>query len=140
MKKPPQLTAIASVAFLGFIDATYLTVKHFLGSIPPCTTSGCETVLTSPYASILGLPVALIGAIYYLLVIGMAGNILPMPPRTRRVLLQSLVSVAFLGSLGFLYLQAVVIGAYCIYCLGSLAATSTLLLLVWFSPTLRRGQ
>ena len=45
------------VALIGFADASYLTVEHYRNVIPPCTTSGCETVLTSSYSTILhGFP------------------------------------------------------------------------------------
>ena len=58
------------VALLGFADAAFLTVEHYQGVVPPCSiTAGCEAVLTSSYASILGLPVSLLGALYYLVIL-----------------------------------------------------------------------
>ncbi|MBI4032388.1 vitamin K epoxide reductase family protein [Candidatus Berkelbacteria bacterium] len=139
MTKPTTLTAIALVALLGFADATYLTLEHYLGQIPPCTTSGCETVLTSQYAAIAGVPVALLGALYYLAVILLAIGAIPVDSAARRGLLRTIVSTGFVASLGFLYLQAFVINAYCLYCLGSLAITTILTGMVWLSPTLRRA-
>lgn len=57
------------VAFIGFADATYLTVEHYQNKVPPCTIGGCETVLSSEYAIVLGVPVALLGAMYYLAIL-----------------------------------------------------------------------
>ena len=55
------------VSFLGFIDASYLTIKHFVGTPLPCSVlKVCEEVTTSQYSVIGGVPVAMLGAIYYL--------------------------------------------------------------------------
>src|SRR5918912_4308825 len=60
------LTAIALLSLIGLGDAVYLTVKHITGGIVPCTiTGGCEQVLNSSYATVGGVPLALIGAIAY---------------------------------------------------------------------------
>jgi uncharacterized membrane protein len=115
------------VALLGFIDAGYLTVKHFQGVIPPCSvTSGCEEVLTSAYSVILGIPVSLTGMIFYLLVlVGVFGY---WESKNHNMLKWSLLLTipAFIASLWFVYIQVFSIGSYCIYCLGSFL-TSTIL-------------
>ena len=115
------------VALVGFADATYLTVEHYRQVIPPCSaTGGCEEVLTSSYAMILGLPVSLVGAVYYFLILlGTAAYI----ESRKTVFLKWALLLSILGfaaSLWFVYLQAFVIHSYCAYCLGS-AATSTIL-------------
>ena len=66
------LVLIAVFAFLGFLDATYLTIKHYQGVLPPCSVSGCENVLTSRYATVGTLPISLLGSVYYLLVMGLS--------------------------------------------------------------------
>jgi len=40
--------------------------------VPPCALGGCEQVLASQYSKIFGIPLALIGAVYYLIVLGLA--------------------------------------------------------------------
>src|SRR3989344_6927831 len=58
------------VAAFGFADATYLTTKHFLGAPVACSIlKGCEQVTTSPYSVIFGIPVALLGSLYYLTIL-----------------------------------------------------------------------
>ena len=124
------------VALIGFADATFLTVEHYRGVIPPCTaTSGCETVLTSPYAVILGVPVSLLGALYYFVIaLGAfvylearhgSGSLAAHHNSILKWLLMATV-LGFLMSLWFVYLQAFVLHSYCQYCLGS-AITSTIL-------------
>ena len=127
-KLPTSLTIfLLVVALIGFVDASYLAVEHYRGVIPPCTiVSGCELVLTSSYSFILGIPVSLLGAIYYFVVL--VGISAYLESKNTRLLKWTLLLTIFglLFSLWFLYVQAFVIGAYCLYCLGS-ALTSTAL-------------
>lgn len=103
-------------ALLGFIDATYLTIEHFLNSIPPCTIGGCETVLTSVYAEILGIPVALLGSLYYLII---SVFIFIYFDTKKEIFLRipSYLSVlGLLSALWFSHLQIFIIKAFCPYC------------------------
>jgi uncharacterized membrane protein len=104
---------------LGFLISAYLTWTHFAGLTPVCTGSGegCEMVQSSRYATILGVPVALLGlAAYGGLVFSAAlwreaGVYLGFPI--------SLVGTLFSAYLT--YLELFVIGALCQWCLASAA-------------------
>lgn len=115
------------VALLGFADASYLAIEHYQGVIPPCTiVSGCEVVLTSSYSFIFGIPVSLLGAVYYLIV---AAGIFSFLESKKTAFLKSALLLTVFGmlfSLWFLYVQVFILGSYCLYCLGS-ALTSTIL-------------
>lgn len=132
MKRPLQAVPNKAVvilfifAILGFSDASFLTIEHYQNRIPPCTTAGCETVLTSPYSSMFGVPVALLGMIYYLVIaLGLFAHIEGKhEPSLRAVLL--LTVFGFLMSMWFIGAQAFLIHAWCLYCLGS-ATISTIL-------------
>lgn len=120
------LRIILVVAFLGFADSTYLTVQHYLNTIPPCSVvQGCEEVLTSKYATVAGIPVALGGVLYYLAVVFLALWYLVQRPNERPRLLFPLTIVGFLVTLYLVYLQLFVLHAICAYCMGS-AISSTL--------------
>ena len=113
------LIALFVVAALGFADATYLTVEHFLNSIPPCAIGGCETVLTSQYAEVAGIPVALGGSVFYLLILILLKIYFD---RKNEKILRFALSItipAFLATIYFFILQAFVTHAFCVYCLGS---------------------
>ena len=117
------------VAAIGFIDATYLTVEHFGNRIPPCTTDGCEIVLTSKYAEFFGIPVALGGALYYFAILV---ALMAYFDTKREIILRGTLLftvVGFLVSAYLFFLQAKVIGAFCQYCLVS-AGTSTTLFII----------
>lgn len=122
--------AILVVAALGFADAAYLTIEHYKGVIPPCSiVSGCETVLTSSYSIVLGVPVSLLGAIYYFLI---AGGIFAYIDTKKTAILKWTLSITIFGllmSLWFIFLQAIVIKAWCLYCLGSAATSIALFVL-----------
>lgn len=117
------------VSALGFIDATYLSVQHFLGEIPPCTISGCEFVLTSAQSTIFGVPVALFGSFYYLFILIL--SVYHLDTKNKKILKTiSLISVlGFIVSIYFVYLQFFVIKYICEYCMVS-AITCTIMFIL----------
>jgi uncharacterized membrane protein len=120
----------ALVAIAGMIDAIYLTVHHYTGEKVPCSvTGGCETVLSSLYSEIGGIPLALFGALAYFTVFSLATLAAFGDDRMWKIL-SVVVALMAVFSLWLLYLQAFVIGAFCQFCLLSAATTLTLFLLV----------
>lgn len=115
-----------AVSAVGFADATYLTVKHYLGGVPPCTIHGCEVVLTSAQSEIMGIPVALLGALYYAAILALALAYLASKKETVLRHAAYFTTAGLIASAYFVYLQLFVIGAICLYCMLS-ATTSTLL-------------
>ena len=115
------------VSFLGFLDATYLTVKHYRGDGVRCSiTSGCEEVLTSQYATFFDIPVALLGGLFYLTLLIL--SIVYLDTRRDSVIkFASYITIVGFGvSTYFVYLQMFIIEAFCQFCLLS-ALASTLL-------------
>lgn len=121
------------VAILGFADATFLSIEHYRGVIPPCSlTNGCETVTTSAYSSIFGVPVAYTGMLYYIALLILLILFVDLKKDIFVKGLFIFTTIGFLFSVYFTILQFFVIKAICPYCLFS-AATSTVLFLlcVW---------
>lgn len=125
---PNSLTIfLLIVSLFGFIDASYLTIEHFLGAIPPCSVlQGCEIVLTSKYAQVFGIPVSLLGSMYYLLI--MIGLYTYLDTKNTKYLKFALLLTfpGFIMTSGMMYIMAFILKSYCLYCLGS-ALTSTIL-------------
>ena len=121
--------SIIILAFVGFIDATYLTIKHYTGGLVACTASGCEQVLTSQYATIQSIPLSGFGAAYYIFLLILA--IIYLDTKNQR-LIKIILLISGLG-LGFsiylVYLQVFVIQAICLYCAGSAIITLTIAIL-----------
>jgi|SRR6185295_3648011 len=125
-----RATAICVVAFLGMIDALYLTIMR--GVHVPCTLSGgCNEVLTSAYAEVYGVPLSLIGLIFYMAVFSIA--VFGIFEAAAAVgLLRWIFWLALPGfviTLVLFYLQGFVIHHFCQYCLASAAFVTTIFLL-----------
>ena len=121
------LFTFLGLAAIGFADATYLTVKYFIGAPVTCAIlKGCEQVTTSHYSLIFGQPVALFGSLYYLSVLILTAIYIENRNRLFFLLANLLTLFGFLVSARFVYLQVFIMKALCIYCMVS-ASTSTLL-------------
>lgn len=121
---------ILALAVAGFIDATYLTLEHYMGRVPPCyITTGCSTVTTSPWSLIFGIYVALYGSLYYLAVILFSVHIFNTKKYPLFKYLSWLSWIGLASAVYFTSIQAFIIRGYCIYCLLS-AVTSTLIFIL----------
>ncbi len=120
------------IAALGFIDATYLTIEHYMNVIPPCTIGGCETVLTSAYSTVAGIPISLFGAIFYLVVLILFKVYWDSKSATAINIAATLVMIGALASIVLIALMVFVVKAICIYCLFSDILTIILCVAMWF--------
>lgn len=121
------LWAIIALALVGFADSAFLLAKRISGAPIPCfITSGCDAVSQSPYSVLFGVPLSLLGVIFYL----GTGLLALWYFDTKSMLAARLIPLAttlgFLSSLYFIYIQKFKIGAFCIYCILS-AVVATLL-------------
>jgi uncharacterized membrane protein len=120
----------AIVSLIGLADSIYLTVEHVTGRSVICTiVAGCSEVLSSRYAVVAGVPLALVGATAYFSVFSLA-TLAAFGYRLAGTLLTILVLMMFLISLWLIYLQAFVIHAFCQFCLLSAAVTTALTVIV----------
>src|SRR6185369_10516867 len=129
-------TLLPFLAFLGILDALYLSYEHFFEILPPCSTNllflDCGKVLTSPYSIVLGIPLAYIGLLHYVI----ECSFLIYSLRTKNSLIKRtaliLTTIGFGSSLYFVFLQLFVIGAICLYCMTS-ALISVLIFIIALS-------
>lgn len=129
-KVGPTIWVVAFIAFIGFLDATYLTSAHYGAADLVCgEAGGCDIVTTSEYATVFGIPVALGGVFYYFSILLL--SLLFIDTKNKKFLLPIvfLTPLGFLASGWFVYLQLYVINAICYYCMGS-ALSSTILFLL----------
>jgi uncharacterized membrane protein len=126
--QPVVRVALVVLALAGFLISFYLALSHYRHLIPPCyVTSGCESVVTSRFSTILGVPLSLIGAVFFAVMFYLGIGLIAAP---RRVVVRAYELLAFAGILAavaLFLLQAVVLRAYCTYCL----ATEVIALLIW---------
>ena len=113
-----------ALALIGFADAAYLTATHYAGAPVFCGASGgCETVLTSGFATIGPVPIAVLGAAYYAIASMAAWTPIPSWSRGTTTFLVGLTALALTISGVLFWIQAAVLEAWCRFCLVSAAIT-----------------
>src|SRR2546430_1185422 len=123
-------TSAPFVPLIGLRASIYLTVEHLSGRSVRCTiVTGCSEVLSSPYASVRGVPLALVGASAYFMVFSLA-TLAAFGYKVAGQLLAIVVAIMFVTTLWLLYLQGFVIRAFCQFCLLSALVTLILTALV----------
>ncbi len=144
--------AAAMLAIIGLILAGYLVYEHYAGTGQSfCDINArfnCGAVNQSQYAVFFGVPVAVLGLLYYLLLLGYAA----FAPALRRGLgleedLFALlpVGLALLGLIFTAYLtsiEAFALHVFCPLCLGSAAVVvifSVFAFLRWRGVARRQG-
>jgi uncharacterized membrane protein len=115
---------LALLSLVGIFIASYLTLYHFgyIGTLVCSGTHGCETVQSSRWSRLFGLPVATWGLGYYLAVFVLALIGIQDRFAESRELSTILLLVTGWGavfSAWLTYLEAGPIGAWCLWCLGS---------------------
>jgi uncharacterized membrane protein len=119
--------AAAALAVIGAAIAGYLTWVHYAELEPFCVGGGaaCERVQSSRYADLADVPVAVLGLVGYLAILGA----LALPGATGR----SAAAFAALAGAGFsfylTYVEVAVIEAICQWCVAS-AVVMTMLAVV----------
>ena len=130
--------AVASLILtaIGFLDALYLSYQHYANTIPPCHVgfiNDCGQVLQSVYATLFGIPIALLGTIHYALIFVSlfiafySGKIVWI--RTSFIL----TAIGFVASLYLISIQGLVLYAWCLYCLFSAVTSFVLYFLVRYT-------
>jgi uncharacterized membrane protein len=114
------LTTICCVLGLGI--ATYLTLAHYTNVVSlTCPASGhvinCEKVTTSPESAVFGIPVALLGLLYF---VAMTPLCLPLAWRSTNRYVAPLRLALAISGIGFvfylLYSELFTIKAICLWC------------------------
>jgi len=132
--------ALAALDFIGLCIAMYLSYVELRSEVPSCgVIKGCETVATSEYSRIAGVPVAVFGVVLSLtlMVLALAWWRTGRPGLLLAHYALSMVGVIF--EVYFTYLELFVISAVCVWCAAygiSLVARFMLSLVVW----LRRDE
>ena len=125
------MTAIAVIAVLGVAISSVSLYHHFGTSKTSFCDIGesfnCDVVNRSPYSVFAGVPVALIGIVGYLAVLALATVYRAKAETPFILLIASCAGLAF--ALRLTYIEARVLYTWCILCLSSLGAISTITLL-----------
>ena len=118
------------LATIGLGLASYLTYVHYAGIKPACTAGeSCTKVQTSVYSELAGVPVALIGLIGYVVILG---SLLAPETETTRFATVAFTVVGFGFSCYLTYRELFSIHAICEWCVSSAIVMTILMCLsVW---------
>jgi len=119
-----------AVAIIGWGASTFLTAVHFWALPLPegIEPQGSMAVITSSWAYIGPIPLALVGALYYVVMIALGATWRSIRhPLLDKVMLP-MTGLGVLMSAGLVYLQLGPIGEICPFCMVSATATTLLFL------------
>jgi uncharacterized membrane protein len=132
---------ISAIAALGLLETTYLSWVKLSGGVA-CPTTGCNEVLNSPYATVLGLPLTLFGCLAYGIMLILASvplvvegdnNSKIRQPSSLNIWtwrLMFAVAVAMVSCSAYLmYILFFQIQQWCPFCIASAIFSATLLIL-----------
>ncbi len=120
------LIAIAVICVLGIADAGYLTYVHYAKLKVLCLSSGgCETVQSSPWSKLDGVPVSLLGLIGYIVIL----LTLLIRSELGRALGFAVALTGFGFSMYLTYREIFTIKAICQWCVGSAVMMTALAIL-----------
>lgn len=134
---------ILSLSILGLADTSYLTYEHFSSTVPSCRIVNlpinipidCGGVLTGEYSTFMGIPVAFLGLLFYLLVFGSSLFIILKGWYTRLMVKKYFLTLGLIGftvSAILVYIMLFVIKMICLYCMLSAFTSSSILgLSIW---------
>ena len=112
----PALTAIA---LAGLAIATYLFVVRVLGEAPACgPVKGCDTVAASEYATVAGIPVALFGVAFSIVLVGACLAWWRRADRRALYVAYGLGLAGIIAVVYLTYLELFVIEAICVWCVS----------------------
>ncbi|MGA9285725.1 MAG: vitamin K epoxide reductase family protein [Solirubrobacteraceae bacterium] len=122
--------AMIVLAVIGLGIASYLTYVHYAGIKPACTAGeSCTKVQTSIYSKLAGVPVALMGLIGYIVILG---SLLVRETETSRFATLVFTLAGFGFSAYLTYRELFSIHAVCEWCATSAGIMTILMLMsIW---------
>jgi uncharacterized membrane protein len=119
------LTIVTMLGLAGAGVSAYVWYKQTTAGPVLCVGDGCAKVIRSPYGRLFGIPNGALGVGYF-----GAAAVVSLVARPGSLLWDGLIAasgVAMLLYAYLTYLQAAVLRAWCMWCLGSAALTAALL-------------
>jgi uncharacterized membrane protein len=122
--------ALLVLAVIGLGVASYLTYVHYAGIKPACTAGeSCTKVQTSVYSKLAGVPVALIGLLGYIAIVG---SLLAPESENARLATMAFTLLGFGFSAYLTYRELFSIHAICEWCASSAVIMTVLMCLsIW---------
>jgi uncharacterized membrane protein len=138
------ISIFTGLAFLGLIDTLYLSYNRLTRNELVCNIlDGCDVVTSSKYADLFGIPLAYLGLIFYVLILLLILFRSKLQNSNKWPVKKSLeisISIGFLMSLYFFYIQFAILKTFCEYCLVSLGINLVMFILVIISYLTQKNR
>ncbi len=124
-------TTLLVLSVIGICLAGYLTYVHYSGVTPPCSIKGnpCSQVQKSKYSELAGVPVALMGLIGYIAILG---SLLAPESEEMRFATVALALAGFGFSMYLTYREVFTLHKICEWCVGSAVLVTIIMCLsIW---------
>lgn len=137
-RTPPAALLVALVlSVVGLGASIYLTYEHFSANVTlACPATGkidCVKVTSSHYSHVLGVPVALLGLVYFVVMLGLLALSIARPDVARlRLARLAWATVGLVSVLYLVWAELYGVGAVCLWCTGVHIVTVLVFLLVLF--------
>jgi uncharacterized membrane protein len=140
MRAVPRGITVATLilAVIGLGVSAYLTAEHYSAnttlSCPATTGIDCVKVTTSPESKVVGIPVALLGLLFF---VGFIGLVTPWAWRSGQVAVHAARLAGVVVGMGFVlwlvYAELFRIDAICLWCTAVHLLTFALFVLIVFA-------
>jgi uncharacterized membrane protein len=126
------------MAMLGILDAGYISYGELTGNLPPCKPPfACREVLDSQWSKVGPIPLAVFGLVFYsvMFTLGILSFMDVEHVKLGKLKIRLHNIIAVLGTMGLIFsiwlvfIMAVLLKAWCLYCLLSAINCSILFIL-----------
>lgn len=127
---------VAALGCAGLSLAYYIKRSKNTGALVCPLEGSCEQVITSKYSTLFGIPIEILGMIYYGIVAAAYFAIYSSPsllPANISMYVMTLTVIAFFFSLYLTGVQAIVLKHWCTWCLISASICTLIFILVFLS-------
>jgi uncharacterized membrane protein len=137
------IAGLAAATTSTYVHYRLLTVPDFTSFCDVSSTVSCAQAYLSPYGELGGVPVAILGALYFAAVLAIAGLGWPLRAAAPHagpsyILAISIPALAFIAYLA--YAAFVVLNAFCILCAISYVAVLGIAIIAWRAPRVPLGD
>jgi uncharacterized membrane protein len=136
-------TASIVLAVLGLLDSVYLVWVKYTGAYALCGPIGnCESVNSSQYSEIFGIPIALLGAGAYavMMVLLLVEHLGQVWAEFGPMIVFGMSLIGFLYSFYLTYIEVAILKAICPYCVISAIILFVLLILSGIRLSISLGE
>lgn len=127
------------LAFFGIADASYITEHALSGTPTACSLNGydgCRIVAQSVYSHLFGIPLSVYGFLFYALLFTLTAITLVWVSIYIDKIIRVLAVLGVFASIIFMWIEATMIHAFCMYCVFSAILTVFIVLVVfWYTKS-----